>query len=110
MDPTLIVPLIGIICWDFVLRKDPHHNKLLGFFCLIFCMGCFIILLTRRSIKLNPQTISLILIIGYDLIKNGVKILLREIRWNVYKNKDNLSSEYLNGYRDAIDNMNEGGM
>lgn len=109
MDPILIVSLIGIISWNIVLRKDPHHNKLLGFLGLIFCMGCFIITLTR-SIKLNSNTILLIVIIGYDLIKDGVKILRRQIRWNVYKNKDYLSSEYLNGYKDAIDNMNEGGM
>ena len=109
MDPILIVSLIGIIRWSIVLRKDPHHNKLLGFLGLIFCMGCFIINLPK-SIELNLQTIFLILIIGYDLIKDGVKIMLRQIRWNVYKNKDNLSSEYLNGYKDAIDDMNEGGM
>lgn len=108
MDPILIVNLIGIICWDYLLRRDPDH-KLFSFLCLIFSMGCFIITLTR-SIKLNSNTILLIVIIGYDLIKDGVKILRRQIRWNVYKNKDYFSSEYLNGYKDAIDNMNEGGM
>jgi len=112
MDSILILvaPLIGIICWDFVLREDPYHSKLLAFLMLIICMGCFIILLTRSTIKLNLQTISLIVIIGCDLIKDGVKILLRQIRFDRYKIKNNYSSEYLNGYKDAIDDMNKKGI